>query len=158
MKTLDEEIVRMLGTLNALSKRGSNPPPPPIPPTGELLPPPPPENAPRGQGRGRLMGFLNDHGEMSQAQIAAHLDIRPQSLSELLCKMECDGLITRRQSTEDKRQTLVSLTENGRSRVEAFRENHRRRAAEFLEPLTEDEKTVFADILRKLIEAKKEEN
>lgn len=145
MKTLDEEIVQMLGTLNALSRRGRTPPSPE-------------NNAPRGQGRGRMMGFLNDHGEMSQSQIAAHLDIRPQSLSELLCKMECDGLITRRQSTEDKRQTLVTLTDNGRSRVENFRENHRRHAAEFLEPLTEEEKTVLADILRKLIEAQKDEN
>ena len=102
------------------------------------------------------MGFLNDHGEMSQAQIAAHLGIRPQSLSELLSKMECDGLIVRRQSTEDKRQTLVSLTECGRSRVETFRETHRKRAAEFLEPLTEEEKNRLAEILRKLVDAKEE--
>lgn len=162
MKTLDEEILRMLGTLNALSKRGPNPPPPPPPMEahdGEtpLPPPPPPDNAPRGQGRGRLMGFLNDHGEMSQTQIAAHLGVRPQSLSELLSKMESDGLVVRRQSTEDKRQTLVSLTDPGRSRVETFRENHRRHAAEFLAPLTEEEKSTLANILRKLIDAKKDE-
>ncbi len=156
MKTLDEEILRMLGMLNALSRRGPNPPPPPPPPHEDGDHPPFGDRPqPRGQGRGRLMGFLNDHGEMSQSQIAAHLNIRPQSLSELLTKMENDGLIVRRQSDEDRRQTLVFLTDMGRSRVEEFREEHRRRAAEFLEPLTEEEKNSLAQILRKLIEAKK---
>ncbi len=156
MKTIEVEIVRMLEHLNALSKRGSAPPPPPPPDAPDGKVPPPPPEASRGQGRGRLMGFLNDHGEMSQSQIAAHLGIRPQSLSELLAKMEADGLILRRQSPEDKRQTLVSLTDCGRSRVETFRENHRKRAAEFLEPLTDEEKAALADLLRKLIDAKKE--
>ncbi len=158
MKTIEEEIVRMLGRLNALSKRGPTPPPPPPMEVhgGEPVPPPPPE-APRGQGRGRMLGLLLDHGEMSQTQIASHLGIRPQSLSEMLAKAESDGVIVRRQSTEDKRQTLVSLTDLGRSRVETYRENHRRQAAEFLTPLTDDEKTALAGILRKLIESKKEE-
>ena len=104
-----------------------------------------------------MLGLLLDHCEMSQTQIASHLGIRPQSLSEMLAKAESDGVIVRRQSTEDKRQTLVSLTDLGRSRVETYRENHRRQAAEFLTPLTDDEKNALAEILRKLIESKKEE-
>ena len=159
MKSIEVEIVRMLGRLNALSKRGSNPPPPPPHETrdGEPVPPPPPDPTPRGQGRGRMLGLLLDHGEMSQSHLAYHLGIRPQSLSEMLTKAEADGMIVRRQSTEDKRQTLVSLTEFGQSRVETFRENHRRQAAEFLEPLTDEEKAALAELLRKLIDAKKED-
>jgi DNA-binding MarR family transcriptional regulator len=143
MKTIEVEIVRMLGRLNALSRRTPTPP--------QEVP-----EAPRGHGRGRMLGLLHDHGEMSQSQIASLLDIRPQSLSEMLAKAETDGVIARRQSTEDKRQTLVSLTELGQSRVETYRENHRRQAEEFLDPLTDDEKTALAEILRKLIDAKKE--
>ena len=162
MKTIEEDILRMLGRLNALSRRGANPPPPPPAAEGregENVPPPPPqEGPPRGQGRGRMLGLLMDHGEMSQSQLAAHLGIRPQSLSEMLAKTEADGMIVRRQSTEDKRQTIVSLTETGRSRVETFREVHQKRAAEFREPLTLEEKNTLAEILHKLIEAKKDEN
>jgi DNA-binding MarR family transcriptional regulator len=145
MKTIEVEIVRMLGRLNALSRRG--PTSPPAPETPEV---------PRGQGRGRMLGLLHDQGEMSQSQIASHLGIRPQSLSEMLAKAEADGVIVRRQSPEDKRQTLVSLTELGQSRVVMFRENHRKHAAEFLEPLTEEEKSTLAEILHKLIDAKQE--
>jgi DNA-binding MarR family transcriptional regulator len=143
MKTIEVEIVRMLSRLNALSRRAPTSP--------QEVP-----EAPRGHGRGRMLGLLHDHGEMSQSQIASLLDIRPQSLSEMLAKAETDGVIARRQSTEDKRQTLVSLTELGQSRVETYRENHRRQAEEFLDPLTDDEKTALAEILRKLIDAKKE--
>ena len=143
MKTIEVEIVRMLGRLNALSRRAPTSP--------QEVP-----EAPRGHGRGRMLGLLHDHGEMSQSQIASLLDIRPQSLSEMLAKAETDGVIVRRQSTEDKRQTLVSLTELGQSRVETYRENHRRQAEEFLDPLTDDEKNALAEILRKLIDAKKE--
>lgn len=143
MKTIEVEIVRMLSRLNALSRRAPTSP--------QEVP-----EAPRAHGRGRMLGLLHDHGEMSQSQIASLLDIRPQSLSEMLTKAETDGVIVRRQSTEDKRQTLVSLTELGQSRVETYRENHRRQAEEFLDPLTDDEKTALAEILRKLIDAKKE--
>ena len=108
MKTIEVEIVRMLGRLNALSRR--------TPTSPQEVP-----EAPRGHGRGRMLGLLHDHGEMSQSQIASLLDIRPQSLSEMLTKAESDGVIVRRQSTEDKRQTLVSLTELGQSRVETGR-------------------------------------
>lgn len=151
MQTLEEEILGMLRQLNALSKRGKNPPGPPPPDENGMTPPPPPKE----HGRGRLMGLLADMGEMNQCHIASHLEIRPQSLSELLSKMENDGLISRRQSEEDKRQTIVSLTDLGRERVDGFRCAHKQHAAEFLSPLSEIEKQQLAEILKKLIESKK---
>ena len=86
----DEEIMGMLRKLNAMSRR-SRPPhdvPPPPPTMGEMTPPPPP----REHGRVRLMNMLKENGELSQKEIAEKLDIRPQSLSELLVKMESDGV------------------------------------------------------------------
>ncbi len=151
MKTIEEDILCMLGALNAISRRGANPPPPP-PPSAPHEPMPP-----RGHGRGRMLGFLLDNGEMSQSQLAAMLCIRPQSLSELLVKAEADDLIIRQTSPDDKRQTIVSLSENGRNSVEAFREAHKKHAAEFLSSLSEEEKTALAGILRKLIEANRDD-
>ncbi|MGN1408820.1 MAG: MarR family winged helix-turn-helix transcriptional regulator [Eubacteriales bacterium] len=155
--TLEEEIVGMLRKLNAMSRRGKNPPdmpPPPPDENGNPPPPPPPPEHAREHGRGRIMSLLSDEGEMNQCQLAARLDIRPQSLSELLCKMECDGVISRRQSEEDKRQTLVSLTDEGRERLGIFRKAHREHAAEFLSPLSEEEKITLAALLKKLTESK----
>lgn len=153
--TIEEEIVGMLRKLNAMSRRGKNPPdvPPPPPHDENGNPPPPPEHA-REHGRGRIMSLLSDEGEMNQCQIAARLDIRPQSLSELLGKMECDGVVSRRQSEEDKRQTIVSLTDSGREKLEIFRKTHREHAAEFLSSLSEEEKITLAALLKKLTESK----
>ena len=133
---LNEEIVRELRKLNAMSRRGR-----PEVPEGEVR---------REHGRGRSMGILADRGPMSQAKLAEYLDIRPQSLSEVICKMESDGIVMRRQSEEDRRQTIVSLTEAGVARVEAFREFQRRHAEEFLAPLSIEERKMFASLLARL--------
>ena len=66
--------------------------------------------------------------------------------------MEADGLVARNRTEEDRRQTIVSLTEEGSARVAAFREAHRRHAEQFLSPLTDEEKTTLAALLQKLAE------
>ena len=152
---LNEEIIRALRKLNAISRRGpghrpGGPDLPPPPGPGAEQDPAPGPEMQREHGRGRLMGILHDHGAMNQCRLAELLDIRPQSLSELLVKMEGDGMIARAQSGEDRRQIIVSLTEEGSARVAAFREMHRRHAEEFLAPLTAEEKITFAALLNKL--------
>ena len=69
--------------------------------------------------------------------------------------MENDGLLSRRQGDEDKRQTIVSLTDAGREKVDGFRSAHKQHAAEFLSPLSDSEKQQLAEILKKLIESKR---
>lgn len=164
MQTLEEEILGMMRRLNAISRRQTKqqepemPPPPPMNgEPGEFPPPPPPEPGKKNHGRGRLVALLMDNGPMIQSQIAARMGIRPQSLSELICKAEADGMVTRRQSEEDKRQTIVSLTEKGRANVETFRSAHKQHAQDFLAPLTDDEKQQLASVLHKLIDARKEQ-
>ncbi|MBQ8334438.1 MAG: MarR family transcriptional regulator [Clostridia bacterium] len=156
MPTLEEEILGKLRRLNAMSRRHpkQNDPELPPPPEGDA---PPPEPEKKNHGRGRLVALLMDNGPMAQSQLAASLGIRPQSLSELIGKVEADGMVTRRQSEEDKRQTIVSLTEKGRANVETFRAAHKKHAEEFLAPLTEEEKQQFSDLLKKLIDARKEQ-
>lgn len=156
MKTLEEEILGMLRRLNAISRRQTKPEPHPALncDPGDSAPPEPEK---KSHGRGRLVALLMDNGPMAQSQLAAQLGIRPQSLSELIGKVEADGLVTRHQSAEDKRQTIVSLTEKGRANVETFRRAHRQHAEEFLSPLTYEEKQQFSAILRKLMDARKEQ-
>jgi len=149
---LNEEIVRTLRKLNAISRRGPGPRPPEFPNPGDNGPEGSPEPQ-REHGRGRIMGTLRDHGPMSQSRLAELLEIRPQSLSELIVRMEEDGLVSRAQSGEDRRQLIVSLTEAGSRRVSDFREAHRRHASQFLSPLTDEEKTTLCALLKKLTDA-----
>lgn len=146
--TKDEEIMVMLRKLNAMSRR-SRPPhdvPPPPPPMGEMMPPPPP----REHGRVRLMNMLKENGELSQREIAEKLDIRPQSLSELLVKMESDGFISRRQDKDDKRVIVVALTEKGEEQLVVLRQANREHAEKLFSPLNDEEKDALIAILKKL--------
>ncbi len=150
--TREEEIFMMLRRVNAMMRM--HPKPRECPPHDpNVLPPPPP---PHEHGRGRMMGLLADEGEMIQAKLASRLGIRPQSLTEVIAKAEADGLVSRRQSEEDKRQTIVLLTEEGMSRVSEFREAHRQHADEFLALLSCEEKDNLYAILTKLTEQNNE--
>lgn len=144
--TKDEEIMGMLRKLNAMSRRSRPPHDVPPPPMGEMMPPPPP----REHGRVRLMNMLKENGELSQKEIAEKLDIRPQSLSELLVKMESDGFISRRQDKDDKRVIVVALTEKGEEQLVVLRQVNREHAEKLFSPLTEEEKDALIAILKKL--------
>ncbi len=69
------------------------------------------------RGQGRALALLNMQGEMRQRDMGFILNIRPQSLGEVLAKLERSGLITRRTSEKDRRVLLVSITEKGRACV-----------------------------------------
>lgn len=144
--TKDEEIMVMLRKLNAMSRRSRPPHDVPPPPMGEMMPPPPP----REHGRVRLMNMLKENGELSQKEIAEKLDIRPQSLSELLVKMESDGFISRRQDKDDKRVIVVALTEKGEEQLVVLRQANREHAEKLFSPLTDEEKDALIAILKKL--------
>lgn len=65
------------------------------------------------QGQGRILTALRRMNSISQKELGNMLDIRPQSLGELLHKLEANGYIERKRSTTDKRALVVELTEKG---------------------------------------------
>ncbi|MGN0055039.1 MAG: MarR family winged helix-turn-helix transcriptional regulator [Atopobiaceae bacterium] len=65
------------------------------------------------RGQGRLLTLLKAKPETSQRELSFLLDMRQQSLSELLAKLEEKGFITREKSEEDGRVMMVKLTEAG---------------------------------------------
>ena len=65
------------------------------------------------QGQGRILTALRRMNSVSQKDLGFILDIRPQSLGELLQKLENSGYIRRERSTTDKRALIVELTEKG---------------------------------------------
>lgn len=66
-------------------------------------------------GQGRILTALSRMNSVSQKELGFILDIRPQSLGELLQKLETNGYITRRRSPMDKRSLIIELTEKGES-------------------------------------------
>lgn len=65
------------------------------------------------RGQGRILALLAAKPETTQRELSYLLDMRQQSLSELLAKLEEKGYITRSKSADDGRVTKVNLTETG---------------------------------------------
>ena len=65
------------------------------------------------RGQGRVLALLKAKPETTQRELSYLLDMRQQSLSELLSKLEEKGYVTRSKSPNDGRVTVVCLTEEG---------------------------------------------
>jgi DNA-binding MarR family transcriptional regulator len=65
------------------------------------------------RGQGRVLKLLKIKPETTQKELSELLDMRPQSLGDLLKKLEQNGYITRTPSENDKRAMIVKLTEKG---------------------------------------------
>ena len=62
----------------------------------------------------RILRVLDELGEVEQSTISKEACLFLSSLTRTLRSMEQDGQISRRQDTEDKRRTLVQITDVGR--------------------------------------------
>lgn len=70
------------------------------------------------KGQGRVLAVLKMKPEISQKDLLFLLDMRPQSLGELLAKLEKNGYITRTQSKTDRRIMNIKLTKEGAAATE----------------------------------------
>jgi len=66
------------------------------------------------RGQARILKLLTLKPEISQKDLSELLDMRPQSLGELLAKLERKGYVTRTQLESDRRVMNIQLTEEGR--------------------------------------------
>ena len=87
-----------------------------------------------------------------QKDIAENLGIRPSSLSEQIDALEADRYLERVANPEDKRSTLIVLTEKGKARAWEVQDDRRKAAEEFCSKLTEAEKDTLIALLDKLLE------
>ena len=86
-----------------------------------------------------------------QKDIAEQLGIRPSSLSEQIDALEADRYLERTANPEDKRSTLIVLTEKGKARAWEVQDDRQKAAADFCTKLTEEEKDTLIALLDKLL-------
>ncbi|MCL2322220.1 MAG: MarR family transcriptional regulator [Oscillospiraceae bacterium] len=86
--------------------------------------------------------------EISTKELSYLLDIRQQSLNELLNKLEKQDFVTRTQSETDKRVLMVNLTEKGKN-VQSQDVGY----SDIFNCLNEEEKEAFSEYLTRVISA-----
>ena len=102
-----------------------------------------------GGGQGSILTILSEKASMSQKELQDILRIQPGSLSEILTKLEQKGMITREKDEEDKRKSVISLTEAGKAAV--HEQTPRMDEKEMFDVLSEEEQTELKRLLKKLI-------
>lgn len=103
------------------------------------------------RGQGRVLALLKMNPEISQKDLTFVLGMRPQSVGELLQKLEDKELITREPSEEDRRVMIIRLTTLGQEETEKIS-----KAPDFGEELfadfSEEEKAEWTRLVEKLSE------
>jgi len=103
------------------------------------------------------ISLLYKEGPLLPSELAARTKVKPQSMSQILNKIEKQGIIKRTPSKEDGRKTYISLTVSGKEIVEHTRYERDEWLAETIATtLTEKEKDILKEaivILNKLAEA-----
>ena len=107
------------------------------------------------QGQGRVLALLKLKPQVSQRELSSILDIRSQSLGELLAKLERQGYITRMPSEEDRRVMNISLTEAGKAASE--KQDKAADVDSFFECLDTEEQKKFGEFLERLNKRLEEE-
>lgn len=98
-----------------------------------------------------ILAILADNeGAMRNNQLASAFRVSPSTLSEMLNRLENDGMLTRSQDPADRRATLLALTDQGKRRADEIKEETHRAFAETFGNLTDDEKRQLIALLHKI--------
>src|SRR6476620_4407817 len=89
------------------------------------------------------LGRLNEEGPIRLTTLAAAEGISQPSMTQLIQRLERQGLVTRINDPEDGRAALVNITNAGRALLDDRRRDRRDRLAQLLMALSpEDEETL----------------
>lgn len=103
--------------------------------------------------RERALAVIAEYeGGVRQKTLTEDLKINPSSVSELISKLENDGYVKRTVDPDDKRATLITLTELGEARTAEISDERNERLERAFTALTDDEKEQLIALLEKLTE------
>lgn len=98
----------------------------------------------------RPLGILSRHGVMRLSELSEHLHIAPRSATEVVDDLEQRGLVERQPDPNDRRATLVALTEHGNKVSAAIQSARNAEAEHFFGGLSAADRAHLARILREL--------
>lgn len=105
------------------------------------------------------LGRLGWEGPLRLTTLALREGISQPSMTQLIQRLERQGLVSRHADPGDRRAALVSITDLGRGRIDARKRARRARLAVLLETLSLEERQALAlsskvasPILRQLLD------
>lgn len=98
----------------------------------------------------RALRVLRRHGALRLSELSVQLHIAARSATEVVDALESRGLVQRRPDPGDRRATLVELTGDGASVLDAIRAVRGTEAGRVFGRLSQTDRGHLARILRKL--------
>ena len=99
------------------------------------------------------LAALERHTAMTPGELAEHEKVQPPSMTRVITALEERGLVAREAHATDRRQVVLTVTEQGREVVQQFRRLREAWLARRLRELTPEERQTLraaAPILEKL--------
>lgn len=110
-------------------------------------------------GQGRILFILWKTDNLTISEISERISLAKNTVSVVVDGMVNKGILERRINTENRRQTIISLTEYAKSLQEAYETVSRQMSVLFYQGFSEEEQEQFegylARILNTLIQAEK---
>ena len=101
--------------------------------------------------RERLLVIADSYdGGVRQKTLVDELDISPAAVSELVSKLEKDKYVNREVDPDDKRATLIKLTDLGKARAAELADERNERFSKAFAALNAKEKDQLLKLLEKL--------
>ncbi|BCS87761.1 MarR family winged helix-turn-helix transcriptional regulator [Pseudodesulfovibrio sediminis] len=99
-----------------------------------------------------VLSIIKERGPINQGVLLEILDVRSSSLSEIIRKLERNGLVTRNRDERDRRSFVVSATEKAGA-LNTDLDNMRESADRLFTCLNAEEQTQLHAILEKIIQS-----
>jgi DNA-binding MarR family transcriptional regulator len=100
--------------------------------------------------RGALLAALDTDGPQRMGHLAHRLGVVPRTITPMVDALEEGGLVTREDDPDDRRATMLRITDDGRAELSRSRSDRKSTIDEVFEVLSETERTVLAGVLDKL--------
>ncbi|MDX6344873.1 MAG: hypothetical protein QOH87_5011 [Trebonia sp.] len=90
------------------------------------------------------LAALARHDSMSPGELAEHEKVQPPSMTRVIAVLEERGLVRREPHATDRRQVVLTVTNEGRDVVQRVRRRREAWLAQRLQELTPDERQILA--------------
>ncbi|WP_338782037.1 MarR family transcriptional regulator [Metabacillus sp. FJAT-52054] len=104
------------------------------------------------QSRLELLLKLYETEEINQSTLQKKVNIDNAAVTRHLKQLEEKGTIIRRKNPEDNRFTYVRLTEEGRGKIAAYKEEKQRFVSDVLHGFNTEERTLLLEMLTRIQE------
>ncbi|MCA1062590.1 MarR family transcriptional regulator [Rossellomorea aquimaris] len=102
------------------------------------------------QSRLDILHKLFEVDEISQTALQREVNIDSAAVTRHLKQLEGKGMVSRRKNPEDNRITFVRLTDDGRGRIKAYREEKELFISKVFMNFTKEERSALSGMLNRI--------